>query len=245
MKLTDETLSAFLDNELTEPEMEAVRDQLAVDPTLTDRLAEMASVDARLQAHYGSIDERPMPEAITRMLEASPSQSAASMPDNVVNFPWWRSLRGQAGTAVAAAVIAGVALMQWYGLPPNGDPAWQDIARVLESQPSGQRHQVSANGATLSSTLSPRLTFRNQDGEWCRQFRLEMEDTASEQIACRTEAGNWEQVAQVEASPVNEPDTYQTASGGSALDLTLDRIMNGTPIGPERENTLLERKWKD
>ena len=46
MKMTDETLSAFLDNELTDAEMEAVRDQIEKDPTLADRLAEMASVDA-------------------------------------------------------------------------------------------------------------------------------------------------------------------------------------------------------
>ena len=53
MKMTDETLSAFLDNELTDAEMEAVRDQIEKDPTLADRLAEMASVDAELPLRLG------------------------------------------------------------------------------------------------------------------------------------------------------------------------------------------------
>jgi anti-sigma factor RsiW len=86
MKMTDETLSAFLDNELTDAEMEAVRDQIEKDPTLADRLAEMASVDAELQAHYGSIDDRPMPASITRMLEEKASRSAAPAQDNVAKF---------------------------------------------------------------------------------------------------------------------------------------------------------------
>lgn len=242
MNITDETLSAFLDNELSSPEMEAVRDQLKVDPTLTDRLAELASVDAQLQAHYGSIDDRPMPESVARMLKESPAPKTAAAENNVVSFPWWRTLRSQAGKAVAAAVIAGVALMQWFGMPSNGEPAWQEVAQVLESQPSGQMHRLDSQSAD-GARLTPRLTFQNRDGDWCRQFRLNTETAASEQIACRGEAGKWEQVAKAEAQPVADGATYQTASGGSALDPALDRMMDGAPVGPEEERELLEQQW--
>lgn len=65
MKITDETLSAFLDSELSPSEMEAVRERLATDPSLTDRLAELADVDSELKSHYGDIDDRPFPESVT------------------------------------------------------------------------------------------------------------------------------------------------------------------------------------
>jgi len=252
MNTTDETLSAFLDNELTEADMETVRDQLAADPSMADRLAELATVDAELQAHYSLIDDRPLPESVTRMLEGIPSRNAAPGKDNVVSFPWWRtmqwrrtmqwqgSMRGHVGKAAAAAVIAGVALMQWFDMPLNGDPAWPAVTQVLNSQPSGEIYQVSNQ-----ATLTPRLTFRNQAGEWCRQFRLESTDAASEQIACRSKAGGWEQVARAEVEPSSESGNYQTASGGNVLDETLDRIMANSPIGPEKESALLEQLWRD
>ncbi|MDK8462510.1 hypothetical protein [Marinobacter sp. SS13-12] len=240
MNITDETLSAFLDNELAEAEMEAVRDQLEADPSLADRLAGLAAVDAELQSHYGSIDDRPMPESVTRMLAAETSDDADPAQDNVVTFPWWRRMRGHTGKAVAAAVIAGVALTQWLTLPSNGETAWPAVVSVLDSQPSGEVYQLDNH-----ASLTPRLTFRSQAGEWCRQFRLETDDVASEQIACRSEGGAWEQAARVEARPSPEPESYQTASGGSVLDETLDQMMDGSPIGPDAERALLQHRWGD
>ena len=243
MNMTDETLSAFLDNELTPAEMEAVRDQLAADTAaavqLADRLAELASVDSQLQAHYGAIDDRPLPTSVTRMLEDLPAQAGSSAHDNVITFPWWRRLRGHAGKAVAAAVIGGVALMQWSNLPSSGDPAWPAVAQVLDSQPSGEVYRVDNQ-----STLTPRLTFRNTADHWCRQFRLETGSTASEQIACRSDGGTWEQVTRVETDPLPESGQYQTASGGRVVDEALDRIMAGSPVGPDQERALLERQWR-
>lgn len=239
MNLSDETLSAFLDNELTEAEMEAVRDQLLVDPALAERLAELASVDAQLQAHYGLIDKRPMPDSVTQMLEAGHSRASAPERENVIAFPWWRRLRGHTGKAVAAAVIAGVAMTQWLNLPSDRQNASPAVAEVLESQPSGEVYEV--NGNTM---LTPRLTFRNQAGEWCRQFRMDTENSASEQIACRTDGGAWQQVAREDAEPLPEADSYQTASGGKVLDQSLDQMMAESPLGPDEERTLLEQRWK-
>lgn len=239
MNMKDETLSAFLDNELTDAEMEAVRDQLEQDPTLSDRLAEIASVDAELQAHYGSIDDRPMPAAITRMLEESASRSAAPAQDNVVTFPWWRRLPGHTGKAIAAAVIAGVALTQWLVVATDGDPMSPAVANFLDSQPSGEVYEVDDH-----TSMTPRLTFQGQDGQWCRQFRMETQGTASEQIACRTGAGSWALVASAKTEPSLAPDVYQTASGGSALDQELDQMMTSPPIGPNEERMLLKQKWR-
>ncbi|MBD3641651.1 MAG: hypothetical protein HUJ18_11715 [Marinobacter sp.] len=239
MNITDETLSAFLDHELPEAEMQAVRDQLAADPALADRLAELASVDAELQTHYGAIDNRAMPEAVNRLLADELPAGAGGEPDNVIAFPWWRRLREHTGKAVAAAVIAGFALAQWLAVPGSGEDAgWAEVAQALETRPSGEPHAID------DTTVTPRLTFRNQAGDWCRQFQVQRPDHASEQIACRTGAGNWEPVAKVDVEAGAAPDSYQTASGGSVLDSTLDRLMAGPPLGRQEEQALMER-WSD
>lgn len=48
MNITDETLSAYLDAELPDEEMQAVSEALQVDPELSDRLADLAQVDRHL-----------------------------------------------------------------------------------------------------------------------------------------------------------------------------------------------------
>lgn len=241
MNITDEILSAFLDNELSEPEMNAVRDQIALDPALADRLAELASVDAELLRHYGAIDQQPLPEAIMSLLEPP---APVARPDNVVAFPWWRRLKEHSGKAVAAAVVAGFAMTQWPGSPAVDDPAWPSIAQVLEQQPSGQAYEIH-----FDATVMPRLTFRNQAGDWCRQFRVDSAAGASEQIACRDGRGDWDSVVEVQVSSApdspNSPNSpkYQTASGGSVLDDELDRMMAGQPVAPDGEAALLGRRW--
>lgn len=238
MKITDQTLSAFLDNELSPAEMDAVREQLATDPSLADRLAELAVVDSELRGHYGKIDERPIPASLRQML--AEDNQADPRPDiTVVAFPWWRRLREHSGKAVAAAVVAGFAMAQWLTGPTGDSAAWPKVAGVLESQPSGQIYPVSEH-----TELTPRLTFRNQSGEWCRQFRLETANSASEQIACRTQSGRWEQKVQVQTGQQVADDDYQTAGGGSVLDEQLDRMMSTPPIGRDREQKLLERQWQ-
>ena len=239
MKITDETLSAFLDSELSPSEMEAVRERLATDPSITDRLAELAAVDSELKSHYGDIDDRPFPESVTRMLAEDNQETPKPTDSNVVSFPWWRRLRGHSGKAIAAAVVAGFAMAQWLTMPTADNAVWSEVAATLDSRPSGETYSVNA-----SIELTPRLTFRNQSGEWCRQFRLETHSNGSEQIACRTHSGNWEQRVQVETGQAVASDGYRTASGGSVLDDQLDRMMATPPIGPEKEHELLERNWR-
>ena len=240
LNISDDILSAFLDNELSQADMEDVRDRLAEDPSLTDRLAELATVDDRLQKRYAAIDQEPMPESVTRILEGSSTRQTGATSANVVAFPWWRRLGAHTGKAVAAAVVAGVVLAQWAFLPQNDDGVAPSVARVLESQASGQTYTANAQ-----TSVTPRLTFENQAGDWCRQFRVETSAQATEQIACRSAEAAWSLVAEADVAPTPSPEVYQTASGGSVLDQVLDRIMANGPIGREREQQLMTQQWND
>ena len=240
MNLTDEVLSAFLDGELPEADMQAIRDQLVADQALGERLADLAAVDRTLTDHYGAIDQRPLPAAVTELL-----QPQAAPPATVVAFPYWRrarqGLQRRAGTAVAAALALGFGLAHWWpGAPTDGNADWPIVADALEVSPSGQTHNL-----TTGAELTPRLTFTNTAGAFCRQFHLQGPDKASENIACRNSgriAG--EQVASVAVPRVEAENRYQTASGGSVLDSTLDQMIAGDLITPARERQLMENGWQ-
>lgn len=252
MNITDEALSAFLDGELPEPEMQAIRQRLREDPALGDRLAELAAVDERVSAHYSAIDEKPLPETVTAMLERARPNSA-----RVVNFPWWRRLQDRlhqhTGMAVAAALVAGFGVAQLMtGGPAGVDTRWQSVAQGLETTPSGETRTLATG-----EQLTPRITFVNRQGEYCRQFRLQGEELASENIACREPAGGtsdgtvnstsnstpWTLAATVQLDVVAQPGSYQTASGGSVLDSALDNMMVGDILEPEAEKQLIAEQW--
>lgn len=238
MKMTDETLSAFLDDELPAAEMDVVRRQLISDPVLASRLAELAAVDSLLQARFGEIDNRPLPTAITEMLERGAPRNTASTDARVVAFPWRRITRGPAVKAVAAVFIGAVAMVQWLGLPSVDEPGWGEVADILDNQPGGVSYQVGDE-----ASLTPQLTFQNQSGDWCRHFRLQTQSSATEQIACRDQGGSWRREERVAVEKALPAERYQTATARRALDPALDRMMVGEPVGPEKERQLLKEHW--
>ncbi|MEP3563918.1 MAG: hypothetical protein ABJM19_02975 [Marinobacter sp.] len=240
MTNVDEKLSAFLDGELLAEEMQQIRERLAVEPALAARLSELSMVDQALQAHYGEIDDRPLPAGITQLLGMVENEPERQ-PNNVIRFPLRERLRAHTGKAIAAALVGGFALAQWLSMPTiDSDASWQEVAQVLESTPSGTNYTL-ANG----ETLTPRLTFKNHDGEYCRQFRVQGDAGRSENIACLSGAGTqeWDLAVRLELTGAVAEDRYQTASGGSALDATLDKMIAGPLLAPEDERRLIELQW--
>ncbi|MDP5039797.1 MAG: hypothetical protein NWQ26_02875, partial [Paraglaciecola sp.] len=69
MIISDQQLSAFLDSELPEDEMQLIREQLLIDDELATRLADLAQVDEWVSAHACEIDRHPVPEKITALLQ--------------------------------------------------------------------------------------------------------------------------------------------------------------------------------
>ncbi len=230
MNISDEILSAFLDAELDPEAMDAVRDALVEDEAIADRLAELAEVDARVVEAYSTIDERPVPAAITALLQGKREEQ------KVVSLSAWKRLRqgvakpqGLLAAAASLVVMSGALLV---GL--QGSSEQSALVAALESSPSGVEQPLGDEQRFLG-----RLTFRNSDQDYCRQYALINADEQREYIACR-QAGEWQTVAESDASAVTE---YQPASGGSALDAVLDGMIDGDLIGPEQEQRLLNSDW--
>ena len=85
MKITDEMLSAFLDSELPEPQMQHIRELLLQDEQLAERLAALAEVDLLLRQQASLIDGTPVPQQLMALLD-EPEQGS------VIRFPFWRRL---------------------------------------------------------------------------------------------------------------------------------------------------------
>lgn len=229
MKMTDDILSAFLDNELSEAEMQNVREAIAADNELTARLAELAAADDLFRNHAAMIDDRPMPPDVLTMLN-----------DKVVELSAWRRLRSKTRTVLSeyASLAAGIALVvgfaggQIIGTPGADNVSDAGLAAALSQTPSGQAVLL-PDGRQLTSNFS----FLDQQQRLCRQFILISEQENSSNIACR-DSGNW----QLQASVYNHHATgadYQPASRNEWIDQLLDELMVGQPMSLEQEQAAL------
>ncbi len=235
MKPTDEALSAFLDAQLNPEQMDSLRQQLAEDEQLTERLADLAMVDSLVQQYYAQIDQQPMPAAVLQLLQDEQPPVAT-----VIAFPWWR--RAQQQLQQHAAAVACIALVAGYGVSQLSGPAQPvlagvstDVVKLLNSAASGHSYPLA------EQQLTPRLSFTNQQGNFCRQYGLQSASGRSEHIACRSN-GIWQQHASLSLPGAAHAAAYQTASGGSLLDSVLDSMMAGPPLNAAAEQAYLHGK---
>jgi len=259
MTVSDEKLSAFLDAELPENEMEFIREQISEDETLANRLAELAMVDAQIAQHYSTIDARPLPDAIAKLLAAAPEIATPDVatpdvetPDvetnvsaTIIPFPLWKKV--QRGLQQHAAVAACTALVLGFGLaqllPGNQDPSmgdWNAIAAALNATASGTEYTLADD-----KRIKPRLTFVNKQGHFCRQFRVSDLQSSSETIACRI-GENWEPSVTIYKQGISPEGDYQTATNDAAVfDQALDNMMHGDAFDAQTESTIIQRGWKN
>lgn len=233
IQITDEQLSAFLDAELPEADMEMIREQLIEDENLANRLAELAMVDELVAISYKTIDKHPIPDSIHNLLAEQESKS-----ENVIRFPLFKKI--QKNIQIYSAVAAGVVLAVGFGVSQSfhkepGD--WQSIAQILEHTASGVE-QLSANG----TQIKPRLTFINTKGDYCRQFAMRDKDHASENIACRKN-NNWKISGSLAVEKTQQAGTYQTASGGSALNEKIEKMAKGEFFDAQAESDAITLHW--
>ncbi len=236
MNISDTMLSAFLDAELTAAEMDQVRDALAENEQLADRLAELAMVDQLVRDTYAPIQQLPMPELA--LTPAAPTRATAQ----VIALPLWRRATRvlQQPMAAAAAIALAIGLVINIDRSENGaaNGSWEQVAASLETGRSGIRQQL-ADG----SEVLPQLSFVNHDGEYCRQFYRADAGSAAQGIACRDAAG-WQLRNSVPVQPLITSDSYQTATAHDALEQLLDEMIASGPLDADGEAAAIASQWQ-
>lgn len=247
MNINDETLSAFLDQELPEQQMAEVRDAIAANPQLSERLAELANADALVKQHANAIDSLPMPEAITAMLQQAPESSTESLstsaqPTNkVVQLSAWRRSRDwlsqHAALAAGVMLVIGFAAGNLTTSPPDSSSGEAVLAH-LDTIPSGETVTVAPNTQILN-----RFTFMDQQGRPCRQYQLQSAETTTENVACRQQ-GQWQLEAMARTPDQAGDLQYRPATGAAALDSVLDGMMAKGALSLQEEAQLMEKNWE-
>ena len=230
--IDDQTLSAFLDNELSAQEMERVRSAIAQNEDLAMRLAELSEVDLLVKQHAEQIDAMPLSKSLEKTLGKQTN-------DTVVSLSKWQKIKQASRKQLAVA--AGIAVLFTVGVASLTQQQQlnieQPIANALEQQLSGDKTNIDS-----ARSLTAQLSFINSTGDFCRQYTLYQQQTQQSHIACK-EHGTWQLKVSTEQKPYDR-QTYSLASNTSALDTFIDNTIKGQPLDRTLEQQARENKWQ-
>jgi hypothetical protein len=136
-----------------------------------------------------------------------------------------------------AASVAG--LVMGYNLPRPGVAAdgiqtmaagWQQLLDAMSSGSSRDGREVL-------------LSFRADDGRYCRLFRNSSPGDAGEGLACR-DGALWKLTAWDAATPTDDAGAFRPAGASSLIDAAMAEL-GGTPaLTPEQEAPVIAGGWQ-
>lgn len=219
----DETIIAFLDDELDSVTREAFTRTLAGEPRLRSRVEAHRRLKVRIAAETRDGSRDPIPDEWRRMiLEAEPGARA-----RLQWRPW---------AAMAACLTIGVLAGRFAGPRPEvttpGQLVGTEIATALD--------QVSETYAGAAVQIG--LTFRRSDGRYCRTFTSARRGLAG--VACREDAG-WRAETLTAWRPAQMSEYRQLGSDTPAPVLaSVDQLIAGEPLDREAAARARSRGWR-
>jgi hypothetical protein len=213
----DETLMAYADGELDEPLSAEITSALERDPALARRVERHRALRAEVAGAFATVLGQPVPERLLASANgpATPLAGGAQRRGEVLSFPARAKVApakrwgAREWTAMAASLLLGM-LLSWQFLVPSQRSmitasdgtlvARGALSRALDSQ--------LASTQRLDDPVQIGLTFRSQDGSYCRSFALRRAETAG--LACR--AGDEWRIPVTASAPGSQGDIRQASS---------------------------------
>lgn len=262
MSFSDETLMAYADGELAEPEFSEVERAVRSDPAVAARVAQHQALRADVFAAFAPVADEPVP----------PRLVAAALPGKVADLGAVRAARA-GGTHHAAPSASHAdahgARRRWSWLEWGGVAASLAVGVLVGSVVlgSGGKAGDGAGGAgvavagadgalvargPLADALSRQLaadrggavdigvSFAAKDGALCRSFT--MSQTAG--LACRS-GDQWRLVMMTEADKGGSGEYRQAGSAmPSAVLEAIDARIAGATLDAQGEQAARQRGWR-
>ena len=238
MDYSDDKLSAFLDGELPDAELEKISAAVRRDPDLQKRLFSLQAVDTILSETFSDIVNEPVPERILKTITAT----------EAVQHGHTLALRGGSSEPSRwlpfLLILSALLLGLLFGRLSAGDSAPRTLTVLtagpvdvgspvyvaLETTPSGD----------ATAGFTPQLSFDAVDGGVCRELTADRQRA----LACRSQ-GTMTILAVGLEAPNVDPNSFQTASASSSVifDVLADQLMVAAPLDPGEEASRLQAGW--
>ena len=252
MNYDDETLMAYVDGEVDAKLRTDIDAAIANDPALARRVEHQRAVRAKVAGAFSKVLDQPLPDRLMRAARGSTASESPPAPDpksrgNVLQFPARPSRppaapwRAREWAAMAASLLLGAFISWKVIVPGEGAPivAGKDslvahgaLARALDAQLASE--QRGDEGVLIG------LTFRAQDGNYCRSFELHATQTAG--LACH-DGTEWK-VTTTDATASTSGPMQQAGSPLSpAILRAIEARVEGPALDAQAERSAQESGW--
>ena len=232
IELNDETLSAYLDGELDAAQVPAFEAALAADAGARLRLERMRLADARLRAAFPIAASGQDDPLAARILRHAPDAPRVR-PEAPRRAAWQH--RPQTLMALAAGLAAlavGVLVLNREVAVTGLDPA---LTAALDELPSG--------GSRRDGDASTRLvlSFRADDGRWCRVFEQQTAAHHREGLAC-TAGDGWQVLALDEQA--SDAGSLRPAGASPRIDALMNQLGSAPVLEAVDEQARIASRWR-
>lgn len=251
MEISDEALMAFADGELPGGEAARISAAMLEDPNLRRRVERFRSVRRALRSTYDAVAQEPIPERLRALLgdvaAHQPDEKPAppAPPANVVDLAAKRESRYKLPpwSVLAASVLFGVVAGRMMSPGENSLLTSQEgevraggaLTRALDTRLASAPENIDAD-------IRIGLSFRSQDGAFCRTFSESGENGAVSGLACRGEDA-W--LVRVAAADEGASTEYrQAGSGAPAVLAMVDELIAGEAFDTAQEAEARARGWR-
>jgi|GEM_PF-1001351 len=252
--ISDETLMAYADGELTGDERERIAQAIAKDATIRSRLNVFTQTREQLARAYDEPMQQPIPSHLMDLVVGKTgSAGLQSIPEvqprrgrkvSIADFlqRWLPS--GGSGFATAAAL--GLALMTggvlgWQFRPPEPPAASHALqfvslldgrlvargqfSNALTQLASGQQRSWSIASGKIA--LKPIFTFRTNSNRICRQYELSIPAGGRfSGVACRSSDGDWQIPVHVALSSEQQQPGNKAVPAAGAGGSLVDKLVD-------------------
>jgi hypothetical protein len=231
MTIDDETLMAFADGELSSARRKEVEHALTQDESLRQRLDAHLRLKQRLSSAFAGALEEPVPERLRAAARGESRRSDVVQLSERRAQAWSFREWGAMAASVAAGLVLGVGVMNTNApsivVTDDGVMARGALARALETQLAADEPGAARIG----------ITFRTEDGRYCRTFSLVESATAG--LACRDQ-DEWS--VAMTAAHASGGEVRMAAAPPEIL-AVVDAMIIGEPLDAAAEARARDAGW--
>jgi len=246
MTISDETLMAYVDGELSAEERMRLAALIEQDAQLQARVARQERVHEALRAAFDPALRQPVPERLEKAAMTTAPSLRWRAAQGVKQFLAGIELRALPSSAVlASTLLLGVAIGLLFTLFQGGSGLVRSDGRALIAQ-GALAEALSQRLATDNSAAGPRVgvTFRSRNGHVCRTFETGSTTDNLAGIACR-EPGGWAVTTLTRIAPATQQH-YELAGAGmpAVVRGALGEMIEGEPFDAAEERRAREAGWR-
>lgn len=232
----DETLGRYVDGELDGRAAAGLEADIARDPVLAARVADMRVLSLELRSIHAEVLSEDVPAHLRHAVLTTPTDLAAASAARRGWFAGWRV------PAFASAATGAAGLALGLALAPASLLALDDGGHLVAD---GMLAAALQDGLASEPGGDARIgvSFRSQDGGWCRSFETSASQAGIAGLAC-TANGVW-RVEVAAATPARTAGYAQaSATMPDAVRQAIAARLAGEPLDAVGERAARDGGWK-